>query len=399
MPTPLSSRFQRLTEQLHAHAQYWRPIAFHERQLPWMAQHPRLVQRLLALDGQAVARLGQDTPALVAWLTADLPFAPALHALCELPRLEQQPRVPVPPRFHAGIPGRKWQQVEAFAHSLPQAPGPLLEWCAGKSHLGFYLQYCQQQPVTALEWNAALVAHANARAAAQQIPLRSHAVDVLGADAESFLRPQQQVVALHACGALHERLLQLATARPVQQIHLAPCCYHKRPGEHYQPLSQAGRAAGLSLNKQELHLAVMETATAGATVQRQRRRLQAMRLGFDALQRDVRGRDEYLPLPSLPAQWARAAFEDFCRHCAALRALSLPDDVHWDHYWQQGQQRLCEVSALDLVRFLFRRPLEIWLVLDRALFLEEQGYQVTLGQFCDASVTPRNLMIQGTRPS
>jgi hypothetical protein len=47
------------------------------------------------------------------------------------------------------------------------------------------------------------------------------------------------------------------------------------------------------------------------------------------------------------------------------------------------------------VRFLFRRPLEIWLALDRALLLQEQGYAVQLGTFCAPHVTPRNLLIQG----
>ncbi len=52
---------------------------------------------------------------------------------------------------------------------------------------------------------------------------------------------------------------------------------------------------------------------------------------------------------------------------------------------------------MELVRHLFRRPLEIWLALDRALFLEEQGYEVELGAFCDKPMTPRNLLIRAVR--
>jgi hypothetical protein len=46
---------------------------------------------------------------------------------------------------------------------------------------------------------------------------------------------------------------------------------------------------------------------------------------------------------------------------------------------------------------LFRRPLELWLNLDRALFLAEQGYFVRLGTFCDTSLTPRNLLLLAER--
>ena len=52
---------------------------------------------------------------------------------------------------------------------------------------------------------------------------------------------------------------------------------------------------------------------------------------------------------------------------------------------------------LELVRGLFRRPLELWLVLDRALFLSERGYEVQLGEFCDSHLTPRNLLLLAQR--
>ena len=143
----------------------------------------------------------------------------------------------------------------------------------------------------------------------------------------------------------------------------------------------------------------METVTAGHTVRRQREQFQAMRLGFDCLQREVRGVDAFLPVPSLPARWGRLEFFDFCQQCADLKGIVLPDNVDWHHYLQLGMQRFREVAALDLVRLLFRRPLEIWLGLDRALFLQEQGYQVQLGTFCDARITPRNLMLLAQIPS
>ena len=37
------------------------------------------------------------------------------------------------------------------------------------------------------------------------------------------------------------------------------------------------------------------------------------------------------------------------------------------------------------------------LALDRALFLQEQGYQVEIGTFCSRSATPRNILIVAAR--
>ncbi|MNN69165.1 hypothetical protein D3C81_1849300 [compost metagenome] len=137
--------------------------------------------------------------------------------------------------------------------------------------------------------------------------------------------------------------------------------------------------------------------TAGARVRRQRDTSMARRLGFDLLQRRQRQRDEYLPTPSLPVAWLAKPFEQYCRDLAELRELELTINPDWDALEAEGWQRLAQVRNLERVRNLFRRPLEMWLVLDRALFLEEQGYAVRLGTFCDYPLTPRNLLLLAER--
>ena len=48
---------------------------------------------------------------------------------------------------------------------------------------------------------------------------------------------------------------------------------------------------------------------------------------------------------------------------------------------------------LSLLRAAFRRALEMWLVLDMANFITENGYQVALSTFCERELTPRNILI------
>lgn len=71
--------------------------------------------------------------------------------------------------------------------------------------------------------------------------------------------------------------------------------------------------------------------------------------------------------------------------------------MDWERLEDAGWQRLAEVRNLELLRGLFRRPLELWLNLDRALFLVEHGYIVRMGTFCEAPLTPRNLMLLAER--
>ena len=69
----------------------------------------------------------------------------------------------------------------------------------------------------------------------------------------------------------------------------------------------------------------------------------------------------------------------------------------WQALEAAGWKRLAMVRNLELVRALFRRPLELWLLLDRCLYLVEQGYSVRLGEFCPTSLSPRNLLILAER--
>ena len=55
------------------------------------------------------------------------------------------------------------------------------------------------------------------------------------------------------------------------------------------------------------------------------------------------------------------------------------------------------VLAKRSVTFTEIRTLELWLLLDRALYLQEQGYHVKLGTFCDYQLSPRNLLLLAER--
>jgi hypothetical protein len=50
-----------------------------------------------------------------------------------------------------------------------------------------------------------------------------------------------------------------------------------------------------------------------------------------------------------------------------------------------------EFFVINVVRNAFSRPLEVLLLLDRALWMAEQGHEVELRQFFDHSISPRNL--------
>ncbi|HWT69308.1 MAG TPA: methyltransferase [Pseudomonas sp.] len=395
----LLARFAALDAFLTAHQALWKPRPFTHRHLPWETSYPELAAWLRKRSLEE-AESAHNQPADLA--DAPEPFAAlaamslTLGAVGELPAraLEAAGH-----RLNVDVPGRKWQQIEAFASRLQFADTPRhwLDWCSGKGHLGRRLLQTGQQ-LTCLEYDPALVASGQALSERHQLHALHVEQDVLAAGVDSLLSAQHTPVALHACGDLHVRLIQLASSAGCKQLAIAPCCYNRINQTRYAPISSAAKGSGLQLSLDDLALPMSETVTAGARVRRQRDTSMARRLAFDLLQRQVRGTDEYLPTPSLPSHWLDQPFADYCHHLAELKELSTIGVQDWPAWEAAGWQRLAQVRNLELLRGLFRRPLELWLVLDRALFLQEQGYNVRLGTFCETPLTPRNFLILAERP-
>ena len=388
----LRAHFLELQSLLTRHASLWRPAPFHVARPEWCAQWPELAAALGALDDERVEQLSEDFDACGSWLKPHLPELARLIDACRVSELPERGLPACDAHFDDGIPGRKRAQIEAFARHMPAATTPVLEWCAGKGHLGRRVALADRMPVTSLEIDPALCADAArlaARKQARQSVLCANALD----DASRAHARGHSVLALHACGELHRSLVRSADRDGAEAYRIAPCCYHLGTDGDYRPLS---RNARLALDASTLRLAVTETVTAPRHDRTRLARDQAWKLGFVALRNSIEG-EAPRPFRPVPASWRTEGFEAFCRQLAERENVALPAHVTWTDWETNGWQRRAQVQRFELVRHAFRRPLELWLVLDIALGLEERGFDVKIGRFCARTLTPRNLLVLADR--
>ncbi|MFW5823575.1 MAG: methyltransferase [Marinobacter sp.] len=367
----------------------------------WVRRHPELVRWLEQLDERQCDHYEDHPRQLAARVGEWLPELAAYEALVAVPDLSPGPgavnQATLTEREATDMPGRKRLQAGALCAALLPLHHPALDWCCGKGHLARTLARRGDLPVTGYEWNPELVADGNRLAQRYGDPVRLHRQDVM--DSALAWPGRMHGTALHACGDLHRKLVRDGVNHGQPRLSFSPCCYHLGRGPDYRPLSaRAGNDPHcLSLVMNDLRLAVQETVTAPARVREQTAMASQWRLGFDGLQRHLRQQDTYLPLPPHPTRLMQEGFEAFCRWAAQRKGLALPEAVDWQHWQAHGVRRFREVRRHELIRHLFRRPLELWLVLDYALFLEEAGYQVRVGTFCERSLTPRNLLVDAVR--
>ena len=388
--------FEQLTKILLKHEGIWKQSVFKDVNFSSLDSYPKLKTWLFELTNDSLLSYQEDNHLLLKEISPYFSDALSIIDLIDFPSTTNVNQYEAPKFWDNAIPGRKANQLLAFKQSLGSINLPILEWCCGKQHLGRLLSEVSGVTSTGLEIDISLVKQANRLAEKRKIPhlTKCHPCDVLSNHSAPYINQNQHAIALHACGGLHTQLIKNCSQKRVERISFSPCCYHRfNTSNTYSPLSEAAKTSILRLNTDNLRLAVRETKTASMSETNNRRQLQSWRLGFDFLQRDLRQEDSYLETPPLSAAILKNSFQNFCLHLAKAKRLDIHKAINFDHYEKKGALRFHHYERAELFRMVFRRALESWLVLDRALFLKEQGYNTEIGIFCSSDISPRNFFI------
>ncbi|GLS25735.1 methyltransferase [Marinibactrum halimedae] len=419
MNTPtLESHFLSLTHYLQNFSYLWKPVPFYHlienQPLSWAENNPDLTDFLKALSNSDIQHLTNDSNHL---RNALHKFIPGLAAINETIQLLENP-LPVPhthftpDKFsHTHIPGRKWEQTLAFSQSLPEVDSPILDWCSGKGHLAGLLFQRFQQPVQCLEYDEILCRQGNELAEKKQQSLEFIHHDVMNPLPDNVNANASFYTALHACGDLHRQAVETCIHHHAPGIAFSPCCFHKINTDFYRPFSQLAKdsfspsnSAPFWLTRKDLHLAVQQTVTAGKREKIARRREKVYRFALRQWchQQSIPEREENtLCQKKMSKKLFNQSFPEFIASIFQNETtlLDLNARLHnnnpqlWPSALREGVRNYRWNERAELVRKCFSRPLEAWLILDRALRLEEAGLNVSVGTFCRYQATPRNFMI------
>jgi hypothetical protein len=182
-----------------------------------------------------------------------------------------------------------------------------------------------------------------------------------------------------------------AAARSGASIALVACCPQKRRSETRAPLT----ARGIPLHRRTLGLAnlvvrdVGVEATRAENVAARERRL--------ALHRLLLPREPALrhgaEIEGLNRRAAHEPLETLVRRAFEIRGLPVPgsDAIEEARVW--AREHHARARRLSLPRTLLARVLEVHLLRDRARYLEERGFDVTVGTLFPLSVSARNLAL------
>ncbi|MFC5302588.1 methyltransferase [Azospira restricta] len=390
--TPHARRRAALDRWLAELAPLWTPSPFCVARPAWCDTQPALAEALLALDDTTLAALSADDDAARAFLIPHLPLLADLPALIDLPERDAAP-APVSRPAWQYIPGRKAAQIDAFAAAVGAPRAPLVEWCAGKGHLGRRFLMAWGGEARALERNATLCREGEALSARAGLAQRFAVADVLAPESAASLAGAH-AIALHACGDLHRRLIDLAGPAGAHALDVAPCCYPLGADDRYRP---RGGDSALVLDRNALRLAVTETVTASPRLAAASERLSAWKLAFVGLREAHAPGVPYRTFKPTPAAWTQQGFAFFLQALAARENLPLDPKLDFAAADAAGWARHRAARRLQLPRLACRRAIEVWLLHDLALGLEGAGFEAELHRFCARTLTPRNVIVSARR--
>ena len=187
-------------------------------------------------------------------------------------------------------------------------------------------------------------------------------LDVLTPKAAEYIESDQHAIALHACGELHLTLLRLVCETKCSAISIAPCCYHLISDQLYHPMSIPGIDNNLKLRRFDLKLPIQEQVTASLRIQRLREIQLHWRLAFDLYYRDLTGSTRYRPVPTVREAMLNTDIKTFFEWAAAKCKLPAPVSIDYEALERRARKRRIVISRIELIRHVFRRPLEVWLV-------------------------------------
>jgi len=116
---------------------------------------------------------------------------------------------------------------------------------------------------------------------------------------------------------------------------------------------------------------------------------------------DILKRPEYLTLGNSSEKLYDLSFGLYAEE--QFKRLNLPfpgiDSLESFYSSSETQKKILQMLSAGILRDLFGRVLETYIVLDRALFLEENNYESTILALFSEEISPRNLALVGKSKS
>ncbi len=338
-------------------------------------------------------------------------FIQKIKMLTDIPHIDYFPEVPLEDWAFNGIKKKKRHEIQKIVPILKRIRDEkkidyVVDIGGGVGHLSRVLSHYHQIPSISIDQNSEFQKTGKARLTkyrkidgAQDVQFMNitFGKDENKLELKKIFNEHSLSLGLHTCGPLANTLIKSTVEYGTQGLLNFGCCYHKMNPEFDFPLSRFYRDHSfLKLNLYGLTLATRSHAAMTFDTYKTKERVKYYRYALHLFLIKHYNRSDFTDVGEVHLSLYWQPFHHYITqklsHLEIHHHFS-PQD--FDEFYENSEiQRELRVMYLcNIIRWQLGRAMEVYLQIDRCLYLEEQDYDVYFEQYFNEELSPRNLGI------
>lgn len=331
--------------------------------------------------------------------------------LRQVPKRERLENPKLPGLRLEGITHKKLHEINQIFDFLMQEFSEDIcpvDLCSGKGHLSFLMGHEKGIKTLNIDFDSELqyagelrnTKYFSSHFGFDENPVSFKTLDLRSLNSK-ILKEHDPILGLHTCGGLSKLIFEKSVESNAPNILNFGCCYYKMIPSDYQ-ISTLGQEMGLINHLHTLSLATRSHGRMSANTFKMNNNVKFHRYIFQLLLNKEFNHDMKTVLKSSKASLYRGSFSEYAS--VQFKRLKIEHnfsekDLNDFYHDSTNQEIVVEMLCANAIRNLLGRILELYLILDRGLYLEERGYKVLVQEFFDEDLSPRNLGIFATKRS
>jgi hypothetical protein len=331
-------------------------------------------------------------------------FYKRIEELADIPKIPELPLFPDNKSLFLHMIPKKQHEIKRLAPFVntfyaENHIDKIVDIGGGIGHLAQSLANHYQLKTTSLDMDPVMQQTGKERQSNNQVEYIQVKVDVDNETFKSVLSNNSMTLGLHTCGPLANHQIKASCAQNIKGLISFGCCYEKlQHDSQSQNISQSAKnlKAPITFNYFALTLATRAHRKMHEKDYELKLKVKYFRYAIHVLLHDEYEIKELVSLGNSSPKLYDESFGNYV--IEQFRRINLPlrhtkDEL--DAYYANPilQDLIWNMLTAGLIRNAFGRLMELYILIDRALYLEEHGYSVQLLEFFDEPVSPRNLGI------
>jgi len=289
----------------------------------------------------------------------------------------------------------KLYQLQQFDHGVDIG--------GGQGHLSKILAHYLSIPMFCIDKDLELQNIGRKRLNKYPTPMTARDVTFInrefGKDNLSF-KKNALSLGLHTCGALANTHIKTATQSDTKVLLNFGCCYLKLDPLTDLNLSKSAKINPLHLSTHALTMASRAHGGISREDFNKKERVKFYRYALHLFLYEELGINKFIGVGNSPDTLYQGTFHDYALfNLKRLKIAFKHGKTDLDHFFndQKRQEQIKKMFLANIIRWKFGRPLEYYILLDRALYLEENNYTVKVSTYFDEGISPRNIGIMAIK--